>query len=118
MIGWLMARPRLALYGLAGAALAGGVLWAGLTVRGWHRDAQALPLARRELVEAQATNTALVEAVHRAAEVSGAAEVKIETVTRETAKVRTVYRDAVRADPTCAEWAAGKIMCPLGQGAP
>lgn len=116
MIGWLLARPRLIAYGLAGAALAGGLLWAGLTVRGWHRDSLALPLARRELVEAQATNTALVAAVHRAAEVSGAAEARVETAGREAARVRTVYRESVRTDPTCAEWAKSKVVCPLSAG--
>lgn len=114
MIGWLLARPRLIAYGLAGAALTGGLLWAGLTVRGWHRDARALPLARAELAEAVATNAALVAAVHRAAEVSGAAEVKVEAAGREAAKVRVVYRDAVRTDPTCAAWAAQPIPCRLG----
>jgi hypothetical protein len=116
MIGWLLARPRLIAYGLAGAVLTGGLLWAGLTVRGWHRDSLALPLARRGLVEAQATNAALVAAVHRAAEVSGAAEVKVETAGREAAKVRTVYREAVRTDPTCAEWHRTRIACPLVTG--
>ena len=116
MIGWLLARPRLIAYGLAGAVLAGGLLWAGLTVRGWHRAAEALPLARRELVEAQATNAALVAAVHRAAAVSGAAEVKVEAAGREAARVRTVYREAVRTDPTCAEWAKSKVACPLSTG--
>lgn len=115
MIG-LLARPRLIAYGLAGAALTGGLLWAGLTVRGWHRDSLALPSARRELVEAQATNAALVAAVHRAAEVSGAAEVKVEAAGRESARVRTVYRDAVRTDPTCAEWEKSKVACPLSAG--
>lgn len=118
MIAWLLARPRLIAYGLAGAALAGGLLWVGLTVRGWHRDSLALPAAREEMAEAVATNAALVAAVHRAAEVSGRAEGRVETVGREAAKVRVVYREAVRTDPTCEAWAAGKIMCPLGQGAP
>ena len=107
---------RLIAYGLAGAALAGGLLWAGMTVRGWHRAAQALPEARRELAEAVATNQALVEAVHRAAEIGAEAEGRVETVTRESARVRTVYRDAVRTDPTCAEWAATRIACPLVAG--
>lgn len=115
MIG-LLARPRLIAYGLAGAALAGGLLWAGLTVRGWHRAAEALPLARAELAEAQATNIALVDAVHRAAEVSGRAEGRVETVGREAAKVRVVYREAVRTDPTCAEWHRTRIACPLVAG--
>lgn len=114
MIGWLLARPRLIAYGLAGAALAGGLLWAGLTVRGWHRAAEALPSARAELVEAQATNAALVAAVHRAAEVSGAAEVKVEAAGRDSAKVRVIYREAVRTDPTCAEWARQPVGCPIG----
>ena len=114
MIGWLLARPRLIAYGLAGAAILGGLLWVGLTVRGWHRDSLALPLARAELAEALATNTALVAAVHRAAEVSGAAEGRVETVGREAAKVRVVYREAVRTDPTCAAWAAQPIPCRLG----
>ena len=115
MIG-LLARPRLIAYGLAGAALAGGLLWAGLTVRGWHRDARALPSARAELVEAQATNAALVAAVHRAAEVSGAAEARVETVATAAGKVRVVYREAVRTDPTCAEWHRTRIACPLVAG--
>ncbi len=116
MIAWLLARPRLIAYGLAGAALAGGLLWAGLTVRGWHRDSLALPAAREELAEAVATNAALVAAVHRAAEVSGAAEVKVEAAGREAARVRTVYREAVRTDPTCAEWSRQPIACPIGGG--
>jgi len=113
VIAWLLARPRLIAYGLAGAALAGGLLWVGLTVRGWHRDSLALPAAREELAEAVATNAALVAAVHRAAEVSGAAEVKVEAAGRDSAKVRVIYREAVRTDPTCAAWAATPIPCRL-----
>jgi len=116
MIGWLLARPRLIAYGLAGAALTGGLLWAGLTVRGWHRDSLALPLARAELAEALATNTALVAAVHRAAEVSGAAEARVETVATAAGKVRVIYREAVRTDPTCEAWSRQAIACPLGGG--
>lgn len=114
MIAWLLARPRLIAYGLAGAALAGGLLWVGLTVRGWHRDSLALPAAREELAEAVATNAALVAAVHRAAEVSGAAEVKVEAAGRDSAKVRVIYREAVRTDPTCVEWARQPVGCPIG----
>ena len=114
MIAWLLARPRLIAYGLAGAALAGGLLWVGLTVRGWHRDSLALPAAREELAEAVATNAALVAAVHRAAEVSGAAEVKVEAAGRDSAKVRVIYREAVRTDPTCTEWARQPVGCPIG----
>ncbi len=108
-----MISPRLIAYGLAGAALTGGLLWAGLTVRGWHRDSLALPSARRELVEAQATNAALVAAVHRAAEVSGAAEARVETVATAAGKVRVVYREAIRTDPTCEAWSRQKILCPI-----
>ena len=47
---------RLYAYGIAGALLAGALLWAGLTVRGWHRDALRLPaeITAREAAEANA----------------------------------------------------------------
>jgi len=68
VIAWLLARPRLLAYGLAGAALVGALAWAGLTVRGWHRDSLALPVARRERDEARAiAETAKQEASRNAA---------------------------------------------------
>lgn len=47
---------RLYAYGIAGALVAGALLWAGLTVRGWHRDAQRLPaeITARQAAEANA----------------------------------------------------------------
>jgi hypothetical protein len=55
MIPW-----RLYAYGIAGALLAGALLWAGLTVRGWHRDALRLPaeVAARQAAEASVKATA------------------------------------------------------------
>lgn len=52
MIGWLIrkagGRVRLALYGLAGAALLGAATWAWVTVRGWRHDSERLPVVERE----------------------------------------------------------------------
>ena len=48
MIGWLLARPRLALYGLAGAALLGAATWAWVTVSGWRHDSERLPAVEAE----------------------------------------------------------------------
>lgn len=47
MIG-LLARPRLALYGLAGAALLAGATWAWVTVSGWRSDSERLPAVEAE----------------------------------------------------------------------
>ena len=55
MIGCLLARPRLIAYGLAGAALAGALAWAGLSVRSAYRAKAALPIARAERDAAIAT---------------------------------------------------------------
>lgn len=43
MIGWLLARPRLALYGLAGAALLAGGITAWVQVSRWRSAYVALP---------------------------------------------------------------------------
>lgn len=47
---------RLYLYGAAGLVAAAALVWASLTVRGWHRDALRLPaeIAARESAEANA----------------------------------------------------------------
>lgn len=114
MIAWLLARPRLIAYGLAGAAILGaaGLVW--WRVSAWRSAYQERPALVAERDAAVATNAALVEAVHRAAEIGAEAEGRVETVTREAATVRTVYRDAVRTDPTCAEWARSPVLCPIG----
>lgn len=48
MIGWLLARPRLALYGLAGAALLAGGITAWVQVSRWRSAYVALPAVAAE----------------------------------------------------------------------
>lgn len=48
MIAWLLARPRLIAYGLAGAALLGAATWAWVTVSGWRSDSERLPEVERQ----------------------------------------------------------------------
>lgn len=55
MIAWLLARPRLIAYGLAGAALAGGLAWAGWSVKSAYAAKAALPIALKERDAAVAT---------------------------------------------------------------
>ena len=54
MIAWLLARPRLIAYGLAGAALAGGVAWAVHDVRSAYAARAALPIAIADAAKARA----------------------------------------------------------------
>lgn len=55
VIAWLFARPRLALYGVAGAAILGAVAWAVHDVRSAYAARAALPIARQERDAAIAT---------------------------------------------------------------
>ena len=113
MIGWLLARPRLWLYGVAGAAILGAVAWAGLSVRSAYRAKAALPIARAERDEARASLAAYQEAARLAAEVAGRVQTELDAERQRKARVVRVYRDAVSADPTCAAWAATPIGCPM-----
>ena len=63
MIGWLLARPRLALYGVAGAAILGAATWAWLTVSGWRSDSQRLPVVEAERDAAVAARATAERAV-------------------------------------------------------
>ena len=64
MIAWLLARPRLIAYGLAGAAMLGAATWAWVTVSGWRHDSERLPavVAERDAarVERAATEASLL----------------------------------------------------------
>lgn len=55
MIGWLLARPRLALYGLAGAAILGAATYAWVKVHSWRAAYVALPTVAAERDAAIAT---------------------------------------------------------------
>ena len=115
MIPWLLglSRARLIAYGLAGAALAGALAWAGLSVRSAYRAKAALPIARAERDVAVATLAGYQEAARLAAEVAGRVQTELDAERQRKARVVRVYRDAVSADPTCAAWAATPIGCPM-----
>ena len=73
MIGWLLARPRLIAYGLAGAAILAGGIAAWVTVSGWRSDSQRLPVVEAErdaAVAARATaERSLLDQVERNQEI-------------------------------------------------
>lgn len=98
---------RLIAYGLAGAAILAGALWV-------RHEWNAGQRARERLPQLQAQVAALEESARLTGTVMAQAEARVETVVKERERVRTVYRDAVRTDPTCAEWARQPVACPLG----
>lgn len=104
---------RLIAYGVAGAALAGGLAWAGWSVKSAYAAKAALPIALKERDEAVATLAGYQEAARLAAEVAGRVQTDLDAERQRKARVVRVYRDAVSADPTCAAWSRAVIPCPM-----
>lgn len=113
MIAWLLARPRLLAYGLGGLVLAGGLWWVAHTVSQWREAYLERPALKARLADADARSAALAESARKVGEALARAEAAISGETVRAQKARVVYREAVRTDPTCAEWAAAPIRCPL-----
>jgi hypothetical protein len=117
VIGWLLARPRLIAYGLGAIGLAAGLWWGAHTVSQWREAYRERPALLEARDRARAESAALVESARIMGEIVARSEDRIAEAAKSTGKVRTVYRDAVRDDPSCAAWAATKIACPMA-GAP
>lgn len=98
---------RLIAYGLAGAALLAAALWFR---HEWN--------AGQEAIREAAALRAQVVALEQSARLVGGVMARVETDTSaagdKAAKVRIIYRDAVRTDPDCAAWSRQPIACPLG----
>lgn len=116
MIAWLLARPRLLAYGLGALALAGGLWWVAHRVSQWREAYRERPALEARIADADARSEALAESARRVGAVLAEAEAAISGETARAQKVRVVYRDAVRTDPTCAEWEKSKVACPLSAG--
>lgn len=57
---------------------------------------------------------ALQQSARRIGEVLGQTEAATVANNSQAAKVRIIYREAKRTDPTCAEWARQPVGCPIG----
>ena len=113
MIAWLLARPKLIAYGLGALALAGGLWWVAHTVSQWREAYHERPALKARLADADARSAALAESARKVGEALARAEAAISGETVRAQRVRVVYRDAVRTDPSCAEWARQPVRCPL-----
>jgi len=99
---------------IIGALLLG--LLAGLAgaVKSCQGAREQLSAVELERDQAQANVAAYLEAARKAEERAASAEQHIADLGGVAQKVRVVYREAIRNDPTCAAWAAAPIACPLG----
>ena len=113
MIAWLLARPRLLAYGLGGLVLAGGLWWVAHTVSQWRAAYRDRPAMLARVADAEARTAALVESSRKVGAILASAETAISGETVRHQRIRVVYRDAVRTDPTCAEWSRQPVRCPL-----
>lgn len=114
MIGWLLG-PIGRWVGLGAVlALAGGGWWVAHTVSQWRAAYRERPALVAERDAAVAETAAMVESARLTGAVLGRAEERVAETGRTAAKVRVIYRDAVRTDQTCAEWARQPVGCPLG----
>ncbi len=112
MIARLLAHPWL--YGVAGAALLGasGVAW--WRVHAWRAAYQERPALVAERDAANANLVAMQESARLTGAVLGRAEDRVAETGKAAGKVRVIYREAVRTDPTCVEWARQPVGCPIG----
>jgi hypothetical protein len=100
-------RPSNIAYAALSAVLVFGTYY---VVHRWNKGAAAIVEAR----ELRAQVVALEQSAQLVGGVMAEAEGKVEAVDDIAAKVRIIYREAVRTDPDCAEWARQPIACPLG----
>lgn len=105
VIAWLLARPRLALYGVAGAAILGGVAWAVHDVRSAYAARAALPIARQERDAAIATIKRAGEEAERNARIANDYHDQIDRLRADLRAKPIVVR--VCADPAKAVLPAG-----------
>lgn len=112
MIARLLAHPWL--YGAVAAAIlgAGGLAW--WRVHAWRSAYQERPALVAERDAATENLVAMQESARLTGQVLGRAEDRVAETAKAAGKVRVVYREAVRTDPTCAAWAAQPIPCRLG----
>lgn len=94
---------RLIAYGLAGAALAGALAWAGLSVRSAYRAKAALPIARAERDAAVATVQQAKQEAARNADIANAYHDQIDRLRADLRArpivLRVCPRAPVRPDP-------------------
>lgn len=111
----------------------GGVLLAlgfvlGWTTNGWRLnaklDAQHAAWHAQAAAQQQAARKAVQDAFQRRLDEARRAEqdairalsnvvTERDRLAERAERVRVVYRDAVRTDPSCAQWAAQAISCPV-----
>lgn len=101
----LPSTARLIAYGVAGAALAGALAWAGLSVRSAYRAKAALPIARQERDAAIATIKRAGEEAERNARIANDYHDQIDRLRADLRAKPIVVR--VCADPAKAVLPAG-----------
>jgi hypothetical protein len=111
--GWPLVRPYL--WWIGGAAV---LLIAALWLRhaGYEAGRQACQeqaAAARDAALAEAGAAYRAELAKRDAALAEAQGQVVEVVRWRT-RVQTVYQEAVKNDPDCAEWAVAPIRCPVG----
>lgn len=92
-------------------ALLAGLAGAVKSCQGAREQLSAVELERDQ---ARANAAAHLEAARLADERAATAEQHVADLAGVTQKVRVVYREAIRNDPSCAAWAAAPVLCPLG----
>lgn len=105
----------------------------GWYVNGWrwearfNRTEQAHQQAREQAAQdarraAESAYKAALEQeaaeARRAQQIASEMSQRAEAAEARAAKVKIVYRDAVKRDPDCAAWAAQEIRCPISSSSP
>jgi hypothetical protein len=103
----IFATPRRIAYTVAGAAIFGALLW-------FRHEWNAGQAAQREAAALRAQVSALEQSAQLVGGVMAEAEGKVLAASDKAAKVRIIYREAVRTDPDCAAWSRQPVACPLG----
>lgn len=99
---------------LAGAAaIAGGLWWVAHRVSQWREAYHERPALQARVDDAEARTAALVESTQKVGAVLASAEAATAASAAAHQRARVIYRDAVRTDPSCAEWARQPVACPL-----
>lgn len=91
----------------------------GLAVQrviGGERARAQIPVLLDKIKRGESIQKALIESAEKVGGVLAEAETRIETGAKPIEAARASYREAVRDNPTCAEWAKQPIACPLAPG--